>query len=140
MDGARARLDELGLPLTGSFDLHRFGAATAESLGLRIRLVPVRMTSLGGTSLLGMTDRVGTTHYVFYVLGMSELHGWHNAVHELGHLIWGHRGVQHYDGAEAEADALATVVLSGCASSGRGWWAPPVRQHGTTDRLSRAWG
>ncbi len=140
MDTARARLDELGLPLTGPFDLQRFSDATAASLGLRIRLVPVRMTSLEGTSLLGMTDRVGTTHYVFYVLGMSELHGWHNAVHELGHLIWGHRGVQHHNGAEAEADALATVVLSGCESSGRSWWASPLHQHGATDRLSRAWG
>lgn len=136
---ARRRLGELALPVPHAFDLHLFTAAASQRLSIRIQLVPVQMSSFDGMACQGMTLHVGRTHYVYYVAGMSRVHSLHNATHELGHLLWGHRGVRGSGPAEAEADAMATVVLSRCEPPGRMWIAPSHLQ-AAAERLARAWG
>lgn len=139
LDAARRRLAELALPVPDPFDLDVFAADVANRLGLHIRTQPVEMSSFDGTACLGSTYLVGRTHYVFYVTGMSRVHSLHNAVHEFGHLLGGHRGVQGAGSAEAEADAMATVVLSRCEPP-QAQCASPTHLRAAVERLTRALG
>ncbi len=136
---ARRRLAELALPVPDPFDLRQFTAAAAERLGIRIRLVPVEMSSFDGGACHGMACLEGRTHYVFFVAGMSRVHSLHIAVHEVGHLLWRHRRVRGDGLAEAEADAMATVVLSRCESPRRKGGSPS-HLRAAAERLARAWG
>lgn len=135
---ARRRLIELGITVPEPFDLAAFSETVADCLGIRIKLVPTEMSALGGKSCFGATVVVRETHYVFYVVGMSLMHGLHNGVHELGHIIFDHSGVHGRTGAEAEADAVATVVLSSCEPPRRSR-IPPAHLRQATARLGRAW-
>lgn len=139
LDAARRRLAELALPVPDPFDLDVFAADVADRLGLRIRLQPVQMSSFDGMACLGSTHLEGRTHYVFYVTGTSRVHSLHIAVHEFGHLLWGHRGVQGAGLAEAQADAMATVVLSRCESP-QAQCASPTHLRAAVERLTRALG
>jgi hypothetical protein len=138
LDAARARLKQLHIKIPAPFDLFEFSDRVATRLNIRIKLVPVQMSAVGSDSCFGATMLEGTTHYVFWVVGMSHIHSLHNAVHEHGHIILGHAGVRGRCRAEAEADALAAVVLSRCEPPRRRP-SPPAHLRRATARLTSAW-
>jgi hypothetical protein len=92
-----AHLDDLQLPIP--FNIHEFARAIGERRGRLILLHPVDSPAGPcGTWLAGPT-----TDHVFYEHHTSPLHQEHIILHELSHLLCGHRGTSV---AEGELQAL----------------------------------
>lgn len=140
-----AMLSERGLPILHPFDLDEFAALVAQQRGRPIHLTPMLLHPDDAMTCNGTTMRSATVDYVFYGATLSPLHTTHNAVHEFAHLIWEHRTVAplvSWGGdaqrlsvqAEAEAEAMAAVVLSQCESPSGSWQARDSLRDGA-DRL-----
>jgi len=118
-----ARLRELSLPTP--FDLDTF---IAEIAARRSRpIARYALPLMGG--LPGLWLETDTADLVYYEERTSPLHQQHIVLHELGHILWGHRGVrpaeigdltlaewrelrqEHYTRVEEhEAETLATLI------------------------------
>jgi hypothetical protein len=78
-------LSQLDVP--NPFDLHSFVATLARQRGKAIELVAVR---LGPGTPCGMLISTDDTDYVYYAANTSTVHADHIALHEIGHLVFGH--------------------------------------------------
>lgn len=137
LDATQQRLDELGVVIPDPFNLAQFAAGVSARLGIRIRMVAV--SGNGAAGCFGATWRQGSTQFAYYEQGMSVIHGWHNGLHELGHIILDHPSCDGFGPREAEADAVAALVLSRYHPS-RPTPCPPAHLRTAAERLTRAWG
>ncbi|QYN41069.1 hypothetical protein K1T35_47870 (plasmid) [Pseudonocardia sp. DSM 110487] len=137
-----------------------------------IRLPALRRPHVGGgpleETLCGMYISTERADHVYYTETLSPLHAAHNAVHELSHLIMGHRSTaplarptlggmwagsvesvqdwlaglssSYCETDEIEAEAMAAVVLSERVRDGvpRRWISSSMMRVGS-DRLADAW-
>jgi hypothetical protein len=118
-----ARLRELSLPTP--FDLDTFIAGIAARRGRPIARYALPL--MGG--LPGLWLETDTADLLYYEERTSSLHQQHIVLHELGHILWGHRGThpaeigeltlaewralrrEHYTRVEEqEAETLATLI------------------------------
>ncbi len=118
-----ARLRELSLPVP--FDLDAF---IADIAAFRGRPIERHALPLGG-GLPGMWVEMPAHDLVYYEERTSPFHQEHIILHELSHILWGHRGVRpaeigdltltelralrrgHYTRAEErEAETFATLI------------------------------
>lgn len=166
VDRARAAVREEGLQSVGQFDIDEFTRRLGASRGMAIRLVPVELGSTA-QELCGLCVRRGDTAIVYYSNSGNELYRLHNIVHELGHLLFGHRTVaplerpslqrslttsQHratqwlagnadplYDAfAEAEADALGAALLGDMPGPAVHTWLATATVRDAAARLEAA--
>lgn len=131
-----ARLRCIVLP--NSFTIETFTASVSKWQGRPIELVASAMPP----GLHGLLVPEGATDYLFHRTDTTPLHRCHIILHELAHLVCGHRGViidaavsfrdliAHADGIatllaqysqedEAEAEMFATLVLARTEGAGR---------------------
>lgn len=87
------------------FDVRKFTAGIEEQRGRRIVLVPTPTKSRSPCGLWLSTDGCD---YIFFEAGTSPLHQMHIILHELGHMLCEHSGVNPY-GAEFLRTALPTI-------------------------------
>jgi hypothetical protein len=118
-----ARLRELSLPTPFDLDIFIVGIATRRSRPIVRYALPL----MGG--LPGLWIETDTADLLYYEERTSPLHQQHIILHELGHILLGHRGVHlvdigdltltdlralradHYTrGEEHEAETLATLI------------------------------
>jgi hypothetical protein len=78
-------IDRLRIPVP--FDLDEFVADLAARRGKRIELTPVEMPPGAPCGALVTTD---DAEFVYYAANTSPLHADHIALHEIGHLVFGH--------------------------------------------------
>lgn len=79
-------LSQLDVP--SPFDLHAFVARLSWRRRKAIELVAVR---LGPGTPCGMLISTDDTEYVYYAANTSAVHADHIALHEIGHLVFGHQ-------------------------------------------------
>ncbi|MFE0460988.1 hypothetical protein ACFW1A_17235, partial [Kitasatospora sp. NPDC058965] len=82
----RRLADSLALP--DPQDLPALGAVLAERLGRPVEFLPLPAGSFGSCGVLVSTDRA---EYIGYPTGTTLLHQRHIVLHEVGHLLCGHR-------------------------------------------------
>jgi hypothetical protein len=82
------------LSIPRPFDLSEFCHHLGDERGTRIVLLS-RVTTAG--SPCGMVISTPTTEYLFYELNTSRVHQEHIVLHEIGHLIFDHRGESPVD-------------------------------------------
>ncbi|MBE1463768.1 hypothetical protein [Kibdelosporangium phytohabitans] len=80
-----AVLSQLDIP--SPFHLHDFVTTLARKRGKAIELVAVR---LGPGTPCGMLISTDDVEYVYYAANTSTVHADHIALHEIGHLVFGH--------------------------------------------------
>ncbi|MEU7823071.1 hypothetical protein [Catellatospora sp. NPDC049133] len=104
------------------FDLELFRQELERKRGRRIVFVPVET---GARCPCGLWLATADTDYVFVERATSPLHMTHIALHEIGHILFGHQGISPYS-AEFLAKALPTLdpsavirLLGRTAYSGR---------------------
>lgn len=156
------------LPGPGTFDLDEFTEQLQLSRRRPIHLTPVRMPADSEATVCGVCISSARADYVFYAHTLSALHSTHNAVHELCHLVFGHRSVAplarpslastwarsiedtatwlggrepSYDrNAELEADAAAGLLLSRSEVRAPQEWISSSIMHVGASRLLDAFG
>jgi hypothetical protein len=79
-----------GLKMPRPFDLDLFRIELQRLRGRAIVFVPVKTTA---KSPCGLWVNTLDTDYVFFESSTSPLHQVHIALHELGHMLMGHRGI-----------------------------------------------
>lgn len=84
---AQDTLDSLGLPDCG--DVFEFAAALSHHRGRRLHLLPV---TLGPSDPCGLWLSTAESDFITYEVAASRHHQHHIIAHELGHMIYGHRG------------------------------------------------
>lgn len=158
MGRLRRRCEErlAGIALPEPFDIDAFAAVVAGHRGRPLTLRP--MPGLGHGAPCGLWIAVAGADYVFYDPGTSRLHAEHIVLHELAHMLSGHRvGLDVSGGAldrlvpdldkqtverilgrvsyttaqEREAEMLASLIRSRASGS-----APPRTAGGTLGRLA----
>jgi Zn-dependent peptidase ImmA (M78 family) len=119
--------------------------------GREIVLTPISVRS-GAATVCGYCLITADRDHVYYAQSRSRLHRTHNAVHELAHLVLGHRSVaplvapgdsadrrrawlglvdnSYSERSEAEADAAAAILLGS-------WHEAPPRTWAAHSSLSR---
>jgi hypothetical protein len=75
------------------FDLQQFKSELEQTRGRQIKFVPVKTTS---KSPCGLHLAVDDVDYVFFEASTSPLHQVHIALHELGHVCFGHEGISPF--------------------------------------------
>jgi hypothetical protein len=85
--GCRDMIERLRIPVP--FDINEFVADLAARRGKRIELMPVEMPPGAPCGALVTTD---DAEFVYYAANTSALHADHIALHEIGHLVFGHDG------------------------------------------------
>ncbi|GAA2139486.1 hypothetical protein GCM10009760_21850 [Kitasatospora kazusensis] len=88
------------LPVSAEFDHTALTASLSQRLGRPLELLPLPSSSCGPCGLLISTDRA---EYIGYPSHTSPLHQRHIVLHEVGHLLCGHRGDSVLGPAAAEA-------------------------------------
>ncbi|WP_336085700.1 ImmA/IrrE family metallo-endopeptidase [Nocardia sp. SSK8] len=122
----RRRLAETGLR---AVDLHEL---CAEFGSRRARPVVLSSMTMPSNNIHAMLVRASEADYIVYERDTTPLHQQHLIAHELGHLIWDHRGLTGLSGGHAdydpveelEAETTATLLLE--------------RQHRTLAGLARS--
>ena len=159
-DSAR-RLAGLGVRPRSPFDLERFLHELVQLRGGReIVLTPISVRS-GTATVCGYCLTTADRDHVYYAQSRSRLHRTHNAVHELAHLLLGHRSVAplaapggstdrrrawlglaeagYSERSEDEADAAAAILLgSWHETTPRTWVAHSTLSRGAA-RLADAY-
>lgn len=97
-----ARLRQITFP--NPFAIETFAASVASWRGRPIELVP----SSFPPGLHGLLVAEDTTDYLFYRSDTTPLHRRHIILHELGHVVFGHRGLN--------VDSLTSLLQSGADS------------------------
>jgi hypothetical protein len=80
-------LDTVGVP--APFDLDDFCSRVAAFRGRDLKLHPMNVASVPG--LCGLYIELDATDHVFFPADTSPMHRQHIVVHELAHLLCGHR-------------------------------------------------
>jgi hypothetical protein len=162
LDRSAHRLDELGITAPAPFDLERFIGQLRELRGREIVLTPIDVRP-DTVTVCGYCLTLAEWDHVFYAQSRSRLHRTHNAVHELAHLVLGHRSVApltgpgaaapggpallgpadepvgYSDRCEDEADAVAAVLLGRWQQNApRSWVAHATLRRGAV-RLADAY-
>ncbi len=161
LDRSAHRLDELGITAPAPFDLERFIRQLRELRGREIVLTPIEVRP-DAVTVCGYCLTLAEWDHVFYAQSRSRLHRTHNAVHELAHLVLGHRSVSplarpgaaatgpallgpaeelpgYSDRCEDEADAVAAVLLGRWQENApRSWVAHATLRRGAV-RLADAY-
>ncbi|WP_236717964.1 hypothetical protein [Actinoplanes sp. TFC3] len=92
-----------GLVIPHPFDLDAFAAVVAAHRGRPLTLRP--MPGLGTGAPCGLWLSLASADYVFYDPGTSRLHAEHIVLHELAHMLSGHR-----TGLDVSGGALARLA------------------------------
>ena len=162
LDQSAGKLNELGVTAPTPFDLETFLRQLIHLRGRQIVLTPIAVRA-DSTTVCGYCLKLARWDHVFYTRSRSPLHRTHNAVHELAHLVLGHRSVaplarpdpypadQPSDGwlgmadgsyskrCEDEADAAAAILLGRWQDSApRSWVAHSTTRRGSV-RLADAY-
>ena len=134
----RARVDELlaGIPLPTPFDIHEFCATLAARRGRPIALTPAsRLLTDRAFPFSGLWIAAPGGDHVFYDDSTSPLH-WENSVlHELGHMLFGHRARGMLD--EGQLRLLGALLPDLSADRLRGLLGGTLGRAGFTDRQER---
>lgn len=77
------------LPVPDPFDLEQFRANLERQRGRRLLLLPDAMA----TDCSGMWIGTDQADYVFYARDTTPVHQRHIVAHEIGHMVFDHRGV-----------------------------------------------
>ncbi|WP_328972268.1 ParH-like protein [Streptomyces sp. NBC_00239] len=99
----RCRRIAATLPVRENFDADALAADLSARLGRPVELLPLSWPSSGPCGLLMSTDRAD---YIGYPVDTTPLHQRHIVLHEVGHLLCGHR-----DGSGRLAPATAATLL-----------------------------
>ncbi|MEC3980921.1 hypothetical protein [Amycolatopsis sp. H20-H5] len=87
------------LPIPDPFDIKVFTATVQAELGRRIEMIPVTTEP---TTPCGLLASTATAHYIFYAANTTGVHQEHIQLHELAHLLCGHRETVGLDHSVAE--------------------------------------
>jgi hypothetical protein len=156
LDHSAQKLNDLGVQVPAPFHLEQFLEHLVQLRGRQIVLTPISVRA-DSTTVCGYCLTLARWDHVFYTQSRSPLHRTHNAVHELAHLVLGHRSVAPLTGAadrsswlgladtgyseraEDEADAAAAVLLGRWQESApRSWVAHSTMRRGSV-RLADAY-
>lgn len=112
-------LDQQGIELGDELNLAELVAQLEKLRGRRIHLTPIR-GPVGEATLYGVTISTPTVDSIYFVDSHSEIQSLHGILHELAHLILGHRhaSASANSPAEQQAEAMAAVL--------RGRWREPA--------------
>lgn len=160
LDQSAQKLNDLGIHVPAPFDMDRFLKHLMQLRGREIVLTPISVRA-DSTTVCGYCLTLARWDHVFYNQSRSPLHRTHNAVHELAHLMLGHRSVApltlagrtaseqpgrlgttdagYSERAEDEADAAAAILLGRWQESApRSWVAHSTMRRGSV-RLADAY-
>jgi hypothetical protein len=87
------------LSIPDPFDIEVFTATVQAELGRRIEMIPVTTEPATPCGLLAST---ANAHYIFYAANTTGVHQEHIQLHELAHLLCGHRETGKIDHSVAE--------------------------------------
>jgi hypothetical protein len=76
------------MPIPSPFGLEKFRANTERHRGRPLLLIPTNTTADCSGLWIGTTEG----DYIFYERNTTPLHQWHIVGHEIGHMLFGHRG------------------------------------------------
>jgi hypothetical protein len=145
-----AELAHQGVELPVPFDLETLRRTVERKRQRPLHMNPISLPA-GASTVCGVCICTAEADLVFYGETISELHRTHNAVHELGHLLLGHRSIAalsrpslgsawagsaqlttswlgnttrtYGDQAEREADAVAELALGRWDDAVRSPWS-----------------